>query len=472
MQRAAAVSGFLLVCVAFLVFTGCSIPTPVIERIKDSGELRVVTRNSGTTLYEGADGLTGFEYDLVQLFAREIGVKPHFILPDSFEKILPTLIEGDAHLAAAGLTITPGRQTEIRFGPAYQEITQQVIYLRGKRRPRKVADLIGKRIEVVAGSSHEEELIRLSIEYPELQWTARADLEVGELLQRVQDGRIDFTIADSNEVSVNRRFMPRIRVGFDISKPQQLAWAMAHAQDASLYKAMERFFKRIKKDGTLDQLIERHYGHMDRLDFVASTTFLKHIDERLPKYEGMFRKAAQDTGFDWHMLAAIGYQESHWNPQARSPTGVKGIMMLTLAAAKEVNVSNRVDPEQSIRGGARYLQYVEGQLPERIREPDRLWLTLAGYNVGFGHLEDARLLTERLGGDPDKWSDVKRHLPKLSLEKWYKTLKRGYARGKEPVNYVDNIRAYYELLKWRMAQKPTQAAPKLPYAMSIAPQPL
>jgi membrane-bound lytic murein transglycosylase F len=446
----------------------------VIQRIKEGGELRVVTRNSGTTLYEGSNGLTGFEYDLVQLFAQEIGVKPHFILPDSFEKILPTLIQGDAHLAAAGLAITPGRETEIRFGPPYQEITQQVVYLSGKLRPRKVADLVGKQIEVVAGSSHEEELIRLSAKYPKLKWTARPDLEVVELLQRVQDGQIDYTIADSNEVSVNRRFMHNIRVGFDLSKPQQLAWAIAHAEDNSLYKAMERFFKRIKKDGTLNQLIERHYGHMDRLDFVESSTFLKHTDERLPKYKGIFKKAAEDTGFDWQMLAAIGYQESHWNPNAESPTGVKGIMMLTLAAAKEVDVNDRVDPEQSIQGGARYLRKVESRLPERIQEPDRLWLTLAGYNVGFGHLEDARILTKRLGGDPDKWSDVKQHLPKLSLKKWNSTLKWGYARGKEPVNYVDNIRAYHELLKWQLAQKQTEpeAKPKLPYALSITPQPL
>jgi membrane-bound lytic murein transglycosylase F len=463
-----------VIITGFLLFASCSIPKPLIQRIKEGGELRVVTRNSGTTLYEGPNGLTGFEYDLVRLFTREIGVKAHFILPDSFDQILPTLIRGDAHLAAAGLTITPGRETEIRFGPPYQEITQQVIYLRGRNRPRELADLIGKQIEVVAGSSHEEELIRLTAKYPELQWNARTDLEVGELLQRVQDGQIDCTIADSNEVSVNRRFMHNIRVGFDLSKPQQLAWAMAHAEDSSLYKAMEGFFRRIKKDGTLEQLIERHYGHMDRLDFVESATFLKHVDERLPKYQGLFKKAAEDNGFDWHMLAAIGYQESHWNPQAESPTGVKGIMMLTLAAAKEVDVNNRVDPEQSIMGGARYLRYVESRLPDRIQEPDRLWLTLAGYNVGFGHLEDARILTQRLGGNPDQWSDVKRHLPKLSLKKWYQTLKRGYARGKEPVNYVDNIRAYYELLKWRMAQKQPEPQPKakVPYALSITPQPL
>ncbi len=418
--------------------------------------------------------MTGLEYHLIKLFAQEIGVKPHFILPNRFEQILPIVIRGEAHLAAAGLTITPGRVTKIRFGPAYQEITQQVVYLGGTKRPRKVQDLIGKSIEVLAGSSHEEEMNNLSKSYPDLKWTSRSDLEIGELLQRVQDGIIDYTIADSNEVAVNRRFMHNIRVGFDLTEPQELAWAMAHAEDTSLYNAMQRFFDRIREDGTLAQLIERQYGHVGRLDFVESRTFLRHMKNRLPKYTEWYKQAAAETGIEWQMLAAIGYQESHWNPKAKSPTGVKGIMMLTLATAKQVKVKSRLDPKQSIFGGARYLKYIDKKLPQRIKQPDRLWLTLAGYNVGFGHLEDARILTQRLKGNPDKWSDIKQHLPKLSLEKWYKTLKHGYARGQEPVNYVDNIRAYYELLNWRLRQnKPVKPqAPRLPYGLSISPQPL
>lgn len=457
-----------------LMLFSCSIPEPLIDRIKSEGELRVVTRNSGTTLYEGKDGLTGFEYDLIMLFCKELGVKPHFILPNSFEKVLPTVARGEAHLAAAGLTVTPGRSTSIRFGPAYQEITQQVVYLGGKRRPRKVEDLIGKTIEVLAGSSHEEELMYLAKSNPELQWTARSDLEIGELLQRVQDGLIDYTIADSNEVAVNRRFLHNIRVGFDLTKPQKLAWAMAHAEDTSLYKAINRFFDRIRENGTLAELLERHYGHIGRLNFVESRTFLRHMKKRLPKYEAWYKEAANETGIDWRLLAAIGYQESHWNPKAKSPTGVKGIMMLTLAAAKQMGVKSRLDPKQSIFGGAHYLQYVENKLPDRVKQPDRLWLTLAGYNVGFGHLEDARILTKRLGGNQDKWLDVKQHLPKLSLKKWYKTLKHGYARGQEPVTYVDNIRAYYELLNWQLEQdRPApKTPPPLPYGLSISPQPL
>jgi len=457
-----------------LVLAACSIPPPLVERIKASGELRVVTRNSGTTLYEGPEGLTGFEHDLVQLFAEELGVKPHFIIPKRFDDLLPTVINGDAQLAAAGLTVTPERVSEIRFGPPYQEITQQLIYRQGNTRPRKIDDLYGGKLVVLAGSSHEEELTRLKATHPKLSWESRADVESAELMQMVEDREIDYTVADSNEFAIYRRFMPNLGVAFDITEPQPLAWAMAHAEDSSLYQAMESFFNRIAEDGTLDELIERHYGHIGRLNFVELQTFVKHYEKRLPEYEAYFKEAEEITGIDWRTLAAIGYQESHWNPKARSPTGVRGIMMLTLTTAKQMEIESRLDPQQSIIGGAKYLRYIEEKLPSRIEEPDRLWLTLAGYNVGFGHLEDARILTEHLGDNPDKWVDVKKHLPKLSLKKWYTGLKHGYARGNEPVNYVDNIRAYVELLRWQERKKTEETAgqEEKPHALSIIPEAL
>ena len=136
----------LLITIGLVLLIGCSIPPPLVERIKAAGELIVVTRNSGTTLYEGPEGLTGFEYELVQLFADELKVKPHFIIPTRFDDLLPRVIQGDAHLAAAGLTVTPDRVSQIRFGPSYQEITQQIIYRQGTRRPRKVKDLIGGKL--------------------------------------------------------------------------------------------------------------------------------------------------------------------------------------------------------------------------------------------------------------------------------------------------------------------------------------
>jgi membrane-bound lytic murein transglycosylase F len=449
----------LIALVLSTILLGCSIPKPLVERIKEKGVLLVATRNSPTTYYESRNGIRGMEYELVGRFARSIGVNARFIIPDTLEEILPLVADGEVDLAAAGLTVTPQREQRARFGPSYQKITQQLIYRGGSRRPKTIADTIGSSLEVVAGSVHEETLQQLKQKIPGLHWVAPKDTDSEELLYLVKEQMIDYTVADSNVVALSRRFYPELKVAFDLTKSLPLAWAFPHAEDSSLFNAARDFLEKLRNDGTLEQLIERYYGHTAKLGFVDTRSFRRHIATRLPALIPFFKKAAEETGIEWQLLAAIGYQESHWNPKAISPTGVRGVMMLTRGTARQLGVKDRRDPEQSILGGARYLRVVEKKIPERISEPDRLWLTLAGYNVGFGHLEDARILTQRGGGGPDKWSDVKKFLPLLSQKKYYKTVKHGYARGREPVSYVDNIRSYYDLLIWEnRSQETTPAA--------------
>lgn len=439
-----------------LLLSSCSIPKPLIERIKEEGLLVVITRNNPATYIQEKDRIHGLEYELVEQFAAELGVKVKYVIPESFDQILPAVARGEAHFAAAGLTVTKNRELAVRFTPEYQRVTPQLVYKSGKRRPRKISDTVGGVLEVMAGSSHEEQLQQLVAEFPDLTWDAQRAVESTELLNLVYEELIDYTIANSNEVALSRRFHPELNVAFELGKELPVAWAFPHAEDNSLYKEAKAFINRIKEDGSLEQLVERYYGYVDKLDFVDNRTFARHLVQRLPPLISLFKEAAEQNDMDWQLLAAIGYQESHWNPKAVSPTGVRGLMMLTSATAKQMGIDDRTDTAQSISGGARYLRRVERKLPERIQEPDRTWMALAGYNVGFGHLEDARILTQRNGGDPDKWSDVKQHLPLLSQKKYYKSLKHGFARGKEPVHYVDNIRSYYDLLVWHNRKQKKQ----------------
>jgi membrane-bound lytic murein transglycosylase F len=456
---------FFLLMITIITLTSCSIPPPLVERIQAEGKLKVVTRNAATTFYEGPQGFAGFEYELVEMFGDELGVEVEYFIPDKFDKTFDMLINKQVHMAAAGLTVTPGRVNRVRFGPSYQQVTQQVVYRGESYRPRNLQQLFEKNIEVIEGSSHDEELKQLQQQHPDLSWVSRADISSEELMQRVQNQEINYTVADSNEIAVYRRYYPMLRVAFDLTEPQPLAWAFTHAEDSSLFQAMEGFFERIKKDGTLDQLLERYYGHIKQLNYVDTRTFLRQMKSRLPKYQPFFEQAEAESGIEWQMLAAVGYQESHWNPRAKSPTGVRGIMMLTQITAKQVHVTKRMDPEQSIMGGARYLLFVDKRIPKRILNPDRFWLMLASYNIGYAHLEDARILTQQAGGNPDKWADIKKHLPKLSKKRWHQQTKHGYARGNEAVKYVDNIRSYYQLLKWTEAQleePPIVEEPELP----------
>lgn len=449
-----------VITLALLLGT-CENEPSLLEQIQQRGELRVVTRNSPSTFYLGADGYAGFEYDLASLFAARLGVELRMFAADSFNEILPVLKAGQADFAAAGLSITPARKEDFWFGPPYMEITPQVVYRYGEERPDSPEDLAGGVIKVVAGSSHAEALQALAEEYEKLDFIAQQEIEAEELLYRVSQREIDYTIADSTDVALNRRYYPEIRVAFDLGEPEPLAWAFRRSDDDSLYRAAVRFLEDLRRSGGLEQIIERHYGHTDRFDYVGTRIFMRHIDTRLPAYRETFKEAAALTGTEWQLLAAMGYQESHWDPEAVSPTGVRGIMMLTRATARYIGVENRLDPEKSILGGARYFRMVKDQVPERIQEPDRTWMALAAYNVGFGHLEDARILTESQGGDPDRWIDVRERLPLLTQKKWYKKTKYGYARGHEPVIYVENIRSYYDILVWMTTQEETAAESSL-----------
>ena len=436
-----------LLSLASLLLSACNRPESALDQVLAANELVVITRNSPTTFYQGTDGPTGFEYEMVKMFADSLGVRLKIITPDSFSDILPAIADGEAHLAAAGLTITEERKKLVRFGPSYQAITPQLVYRVGTAKPDSLDDLNGS-LEIVAGSSHEETLKRLKNDHPGLTWKANDTLESEELLHLVWEQVIDYTIADSNEVKLNRRYYPELRVAFDLTGPEQLGWAFPHGDDNSLFNKAREFFNRIKSDGTLEQLKDRFYGHVQRFDYVGTRRYLRHIQQRLPEFQPLFEEAGQLVDIDWRLLAAIGYQESHWKADARSPTGVRGIMMLTLDTMKHLGLSNRLKPKQSIYGGARYIAMMREKIPDRIPEPDRTWMALAAYNIGFGHLEDARRLTQMNDGDPDRWVDVKKNLPLLSQKKWYKKTRYGYARGREPVRYVANIRSYFDVLRW------------------------
>lgn len=419
----------------------------LLERVKQDGELVVYTRNSPTTYYEGPDAPAGLEYDMAKMFADELGVKLTMIIPETLGDIMEGVRDGTAHFAAAGLTVTEERKKHFRFGPAYQEVTEQLVYHADHPKPKNLSSLGDGILEVVAGSSHEERLKYLKNVIRDLSWRSVSDQESEDLMQLVADEFIDYTIADSNEIALNKPFFLRLRVAFDISEPQPLAWLFPKDKDNSLYKEAVKFFKKIKENGELTRMIERAYGHVDNLNYVGTIVFRRHIAQRLPTYESMFRKYAREYGLDWRLLVAIGYQESLLNADAQSPSGVRGLMMLTRKTSKDLGVENRLDPESSIKGGARYFAQLHTRIPKEIREPDKTWMALAAYNVGFYHVMDARIITEKRGLDPDKWIDVKTSLPLLAQRKWYKDTKFGYARGWEPVRYVENIRSYYDILR-------------------------
>jgi membrane-bound lytic murein transglycosylase F len=453
----------LLALLSSLLLATCAAPPSLLQRILDDGELRVVTRNSPDAYYLGSQGPEGPAYDLASRFAEHLGVPLRLYTVRTREAAIEEVAAGRAHLAAAGLSTGITLPRGVQFGPGYQLVREHLIFRRKKDRPTSVVQAARGQIEVATGSVHQRTMEDLRLKSPELAWIERGDTDTEEILADVSQGKVQYTLASSTEFALNRSVHPELAIALDLSPERALAWVVSTSgYDSSLLDRVNAFFVLARREGMIAALLDRYYGEDDRFDYLLSRSFMEHVGSRLPRYIDSFQEAADAHGLDWRLLAAMGYQESKWDPSATSITGVRGLMQLTEDTASRVRAGDRLDPRASIFGAAKYLATLQHTMPRRIREPDRTWLAVAAYNVGLGHLEDARVLTQAQGRNADKWEDVREFLPLLSQERWYTQTKRGYARGWEPVRYVDNVQAYLNILQVAGMGTNTRGAPPDP----------
>jgi membrane-bound lytic murein transglycosylase F len=457
----------LLAVLACCLAVGCEKAPQPIAPVAQSGELVVLTVNGPTTYFEDAQGLpSGFEYDLATMFAAELGARVTFQTIDNPAKIDHQLRAGQAHLAAAALARHFDFPGGLAWGPPYFTTQHQIVGRTGEAKPKALDDIRDKPVGVIEESVAEYLLsvpsnLALRIErHP-------PGISTADLLEEVAKGKLDYAMVESNRFTLARRYFPQLEVAFNVGKPVDYAWLVSTVDKKRILEAAGPFFERIRKDGTLKRLVDRYYGHAARITALDSGTLLERIGTLLPTLKPHFLEAEGLSGIDWRLIAALGYQESHWDAAATSPTGVRGLMMLTDETAVRLQIKNRLDARESIVGGARYLALIKEGIHPRIGEPDRTWLALAAYNQGLGHLEDARVLAQRANLDPDKWQDVRQVLPKLSEPDAFLTLKHGYARGFEAMQLVDNVRNYYDIL---LRLEPREA-PMLPPPQAAQPEP-
>ena len=399
-----------------------------------------------------------FESELALLFGEHLHTAIELIYRPP-EEIGQALHKHKAHFAAASLR-SEKNHSALRFGPSYQSVREQIICNRDGFFPKKLADLAEKKLAVVAGSAQEAALRETRKKAAWLQWLPRSKLNVKDLLQEVDDGTVDCAVANELQFADARNYYSNLAVAFDIGPPSKLAWAFPGDADQELLQEAWGFFDRIQEDGTLHRLLDRYYGHSGRLLPQDAASFIAKTGRILPDYRSFFEEAAALTGFDWRLLAALAYQESQWDPLATSFTNVRGMMMLTEDTADRMKVKNRLDARESILAGAQYLALLRETVPARVPEPDRTWMALAAYNQGYGHLEDARILTERAELNPDSWADVKKWMPLLNRPGYYNTLKHGYARGGEAVILVESIRSYHDMLKRLIPDTTPESTPE------------
>ena len=446
----------LLISISFLILLMFQLDDQnQLSKIAQSGELRVSTTNTEDTYFLQKNNAAGFEYELVTAFAKHLGVELKLNIRHNQRQLELDLLSRDSHISIPGRSLNTPEDNTFQQSVSYTNNQTVIVYrqTQGKKYPRNIEQIIDRSVIVASNSPQESRLYEQQKIHPQLQWDSAANLTTYEILQLILNKEIDIAVISHSDFQSVGPFFPGLKIAFELGEAQPVRWLVANKPDKSLLNAVNQYLSSATAKSEIAILEKKYYSNSNPLNFFDTIAFKNDFNNRLPSIERYFKQAAKETNIDWQLLAAIAYQESHWNPKAVSSTRVKGIMMLTKAAAKEVNVTDRTDPKQSIFGGAQYLNIVKKKIPARITDPDRTFLALAGYNTGFGHLEDARILTKRAGLNPDLWEDVRRHLPLLTKPKYYNTVKHGYARGYEPVNYVKNIRQYLTILKWQIQQQ-------------------
>lgn len=418
-----------------------------LQKARESGTITIATINGPGTYFEDRFGHSGFEYELAQHFAHSQGLSLQVLEHDTIEAVFQSIEQGKADFAAAGLSPRSHPSSKFKYSSGYQEVSQKLIYKKQLGRPSSFEDIDDNEIMMLSSMPSKRFIQSISSGLPAFMWLERDDLDALDMLRLVNEDVAKYTIVDSTDWNTFKNVFPHLDSAFNIGSNDQLSWVFRNNNDESLYALAQIFIGQAKSDGTIDILLSKHFDHLDRLNYAGAKIFLSHVKYRLPLYEPQFRVAAQQFGLDWRLLAAIGYQESQWNPKAISPTGVKGLMMLTQVTADELGVIDRLDPTESIFAGAAYFRKLLDRLPEEIPEEHRNWQALAAYNAGWGHLVDARRFTQEAGEDPNDWQAVKKYLPLLQHKRWYQKSSYGYAPGgRQSLEYVKNIKLYYAAL--------------------------
>jgi membrane-bound lytic murein transglycosylase F len=442
LMAAAGAVGLIAALVGFLAIL---LSSSTLEKVRERGTITVLTQNTQHAYYLLRGEPAGFEYELAREFADSLGVEL-LVQTRPWSELIPALEAGDGDFIAASLTSAEERRDRVAFSDPYLIVRQQLIVHASRRGVRDLADVNGMTVHVRAGTSYENRLRELIAGGLQAELVVHRDRPTEDLIRAVAQEEIEATVADTHEAQLNRRYYPDVRIALALSGPQPLAWAVRPG-DRALRAEIDSFFEAMKDDGTFDRIYERYYGGTEVFDYVDIKVFHRRLETRLPRYEEIFKREADRYGFDWRMIAAMAYQESHYRPLATSYTGARGLMQITTVTAEELGLENRLDPEQSIRGGVAYLHRLYERFDQVENERERLLFAMASYNVGYGHVRDAQELARGRGLDPTRWQSLEETLPLLSNPEYYRELPHGYARGREPVRYVNRILEYYDILR-------------------------
>ena len=433
------------------------------DEIIARGYINAAVDYSSTTYFIYRGEIMGFEYELLRKLEDYYKIKVNITVLPSIEESIILLNKGEVDIIAYPLTINKERKKIIAFTDHYITQTQVLV----QRKPenwrqmklheiertllRDQVDLIGKDVHVLNHSSYIGALESLSEQVGGdiniIEDDPSVDTE--QLIKNVAEGAYDYTISDENIAFINKSYYPILDIETPVSFPRRIAWAVR--QNAPELRDTLNFgLKLLEKQGMINILYAKYFKSSRKAKKIADSDYSSFSGGNLSPYDDLIKNYAKKINWDWRLLAAMVYQESRFDPSTTSWAGARGLMQMMPATAREQGVKDRTSPEQNLAGGTKYLLWLEAQWNPRVENPkEQLKFVMASYNVGLGHVYDACALTTKAGGDPKLWADVRLSLLKLSNRKYYTdpVVKLGYARGSEPVNYVDQILERHERYK-------------------------
>ncbi|MDF1575137.1 MAG: transporter substrate-binding domain-containing protein [Bacteroidales bacterium] len=432
-----------------------------LEEIRQYGALKVVTEYNSISyfLYRGQP--MGFQFELLQDLANNLNLALEVSVSNDLDKNFADLREGTVDLIAMNLTVTSERKTDVAFtAPLLQ--TRQVLVQRKPEHWQKMnrvqldselvrnqLDLGGKVVYVQKGSVYEARLSSLSDEIGGGIRIEEVNMESEQLIHRVALGEIDYAVCDENVGLVNTTYFPELDVGTAISFPQHVAWAV-HPRSDSLLKVIDQWINGFRRTDKYSILYNKYFNNRHSYRSIHSEYYTLRSG-KISRYDDIIKNESERIGWDWRLLASVIFQESRFNPEAVSWAGAFGLMQLMPITAGSYGITPDSPPEEQIRAGASFIKWLDERFDEVITDPDeRIKFVLASYNIGLGHIQDARRLAERYNSDPDRWfGSVDEWLLKKSDPDYYSdpVVRHGFARGIETYNFVKDIMNRYEHYK-------------------------
>ena len=417
--------------------------TDDLSGLKERRRLRMITRNNPMTYFIFRGLQVGFEYELMKKFASQHDLRLEIVIPDSHAELLSYLNEGKGDVVASAMTITEERQEQTAFTRPYNEVSELVVVRADEDSINSLQDLVGRPIHVRASSSFYTTLMALrdSIEGIEIALVPD-DVETEEILVGVEEGVYDITMCDSNLLDVERAYGRQLKAAFSV-KPAELGWAV-RKDNTDLLSALDEYIRQ-EKGGLFFNMMKKRYFENTRTIAKAKDSMRVDLSGQLSPYDDLTKKYASQYGLDWRLITAQMYQESKFDPKAVSWVGAQGLMQVMPSTGEQLGFIDLHEPAVGIHAGVKYMYQLINRFDHKLPMEERLRFALASYNVGYGHVLDARRLAREMRWDANRWfGNVEKAMRLLSQPEYYERARYGFCRGGQPVHYVENIQRFYD----------------------------